>query len=476
MAFMSSDYFDLVVVGGGSAGYAAARTAAAEGLQVAVVEGAETMGGLCILRGCMPSKALLATASVATAIKRAHQFGLQTSGFSLSGKDIVARKAKHVGDFASYRQQQLEQGAFELIRGYAKFLAPRQIEVALRDGRRRCLSFQYALLATGSEIVHVNIDGLAAIGYLTSDEVLEMTEFPKSMVVLGGGAIALEMATYLAALGVETTLIQRSQHVLSDGDQDIAEAITEALESAGIRVHTDTKLQKAYRNEHGKVIEFQQNNVTKQVVCEEILQALGRQPAVNGLNLQSTGARLEGNKFEFAATQQVAGCDSLFVAGDVCGPHEIVHIAIQQGELAARNIARLLRDSAASLEAMDYRLRLFVVFTNPEVAVAGLSEADAKKTGIDYQVASYPFNDHGKSLVMEEIHGFVKLLADSADGKLIGGAVVGPHGAELIHEIVVALAAEMTAGQLANLPHYHPTLSEIWTYPAEELAEKLQTS
>jgi pyruvate/2-oxoglutarate dehydrogenase complex dihydrolipoamide dehydrogenase (E3) component len=160
----------------------------------------------------------------------------------------------------------------------------------------------------------------------------------------------------------------------------------------------------------------------------------------------------------------------IFAAGDVCGPFEVVHIAIQQGEVAARNAARLLAGGPEPLEQMDYRLKLFAVFSDPEVAVVGQGEAELRGQGVAFRAASYPFADHGKSLCMGETDGFVKLLAATGTGEILGGACVGPHAAELIHEIVVAMRFRATAAQLASTPHYHPTLSEIWTYPAEELA------
>jgi len=159
----------------------------------------------------------------------------------------------------------------------------------------------------------------------------------------------------------------------------------------------------------------------------------------------------------------------IFAAGDCTGQHEIVHVAIAQGELAARNAARGIRGSA-ELEEMDYRLKMFVVFTEPQVAVVGAGEQELREVGRPFLAARYPFKDHGKSLVMGETRGFVKLLAAPDSREILGGAVVGPHASDLIHEIAAAMGFRATAGQLAALPHYHPTLSEIWTYPAEELA------
>jgi pyruvate/2-oxoglutarate dehydrogenase complex dihydrolipoamide dehydrogenase (E3) component len=160
----------------------------------------------------------------------------------------------------------------------------------------------------------------------------------------------------------------------------------------------------------------------------------------------------------------------IFAAGDVAGPYEIVHIAIQQAEIATRNAARVIAGNGNDLEHVDYRLKLYAIFSDPEVAVCGSSEGELRDAKIPFRVAKYPFNDHGKSMCIGETDGFVKLMASEENGEILGGAVVGPHAAELIHEIIVAMRFRATAKQLAETPHYHPTLSEIWMYPAEELA------
>ena len=204
------------------------------------------------------------------------------------------------------------------------------------------------------------------------------------------------------------------------------------------------------------------------VEAAAILNALGRKPKVAGLGLENVGVDLADGVIAVNAHQQTS-TPTIFAAGDCCGPFEIVHLAIEQGERAARNAARLLQNDS-KLESMDYRLKLYVVFTEPQVAVVGLSESEARAKNIDHLVASYPFCDHGKSIIMDEMDGFVKLLADKSTREIIGGSVVGPDASELIHEVVVAMRFHATAGELATTPHYHPTLSEIWLYPAEELA------
>ena len=194
--------------------------------------------------------------------------------------------------------------------------------------------------------------------------------------------------------------------------------------------------------------------------------ALGRVPNTASLGLDQAGVTTERGRIVANELMQTSA-PHIYTAGDCTGPHEIVHLAVQQGEIAAHNIAQPGRP-----RRMDYRLLISVVFTEPQVAFVGLTEKEAKARGISFLAASYPFNDHGKSLIMEAKDGFVKLLADPKSGEILGGACVGPMGGELIHEIVAAMAKRMTVHELAAMPHYHPTLAEIWTYPAEELAGK----
>jgi pyruvate/2-oxoglutarate dehydrogenase complex dihydrolipoamide dehydrogenase (E3) component len=465
-----NDAYEFIVIGGGSAGYAAASTAARLGLKTAVIEGGNEVGGLCILRGCMPSKTLVESAHRAEAIRRAGEFGLHAEYIGANGGAIRARKRRLIGEFADYRRGQLEDGRFDFIRGRAEFVDGHHIDVRLRDGGLRRLRGETFLIATGSVIHCIDLPGLKETGYVTSDDVLDADEIPRSIIVLGGGAIGLELASFYAGVGSKVTVIQRSSQVLKENDADVAEAVTEGLESRGIEVLRDTKLLRVLKEGSRKRIVFVQNGEEREVEADEILCALGREPNVAPLSLDRAGVAKGNPGVAISATQQ-SQVSHIFAAGDVCGPHEIVHIAVQQGELAARNAARQLKRLGGDLEKMDYALKLFAVFCHPEVATVGLSEREAKLLHYDFLTAKYLFADHGKSMVRGETHGFVKLLADRSTRRILGAACVGPEAAELIHEIVVAMSFGATAGALARVPHYHPTLSEIWTYPAEELAE-----
>jgi pyruvate/2-oxoglutarate dehydrogenase complex dihydrolipoamide dehydrogenase (E3) component len=208
------------------------------------------------------------------------------------------------------------------------------------------------------------------------------------------------------------------------------------------------------------------------VVADEILSAMGRDPALKGLGLEKTGVKVVEGKLKIADTM-ATNVPHIFAAGDVTGLHEVVHIAIQQGEWAARNAVRLVRKSRKAPERSDYRLKALVAFTEPEIASVGLTEQEAKEQKIDYLTAQYPFNDHGKSQIKGADFGFVKLIAEKKRGEIIGAEIIGPHAADLIHELIAVMRYRGTVQELAAMPHYHPTLAEIITYPAEEIADEL---
>lgn len=459
--------YDFAVIGGGSAGYAAARTAASLGLRTAVIDGASELGGLCILRGCMPSKTLIHSANVALRARRAGTFGIRATLESVDTAAIRERKRTLIADFAGYRQGQLADGRFELLRGKAAFTGPHTLQVSLRDGGSLTVEARAILIATGSVIAWPDVPGLREANVWTSDTALDAPEVPDSFVVLGGGAIALEMAHYLEGIGRRVTVIQRSPHLLRGMDPDIGEVVRDSFVRRGMTIHTGTSLKRIEAKGGTRVVVFEKSGTEQTAEAAEILLALGRRAAVDGLNAECAGIRLENGHIGVAPTMQTS-VPHVFAAGDVCGKSDVVHVAIQQGEMAARNASNLLR-SAGSMESMDYRLNLFGVFTEPQAASVGMNEAEAAASGRPWRAASYPFNDHGKSMVMGETEGFVKMIADAGTGEILGASVVGPEATELIHEVAVAMHFRSTVRQFIEIPFYHPTLSEIWTYPAEDL-------
>jgi dihydrolipoamide dehydrogenase len=460
MSSIAACDFDVAIIGGGSGGYAAARTAAGEGLKTVVVEDGEEVGGLCILRGCMPTKALLYAAEVMHLCSHPEAFGIRTEGVTFDFSKVMARKNALIKDFADYRAQQLNSGKFKFIRAHARFVDAHT--VALSNGEK--LTSQHFIIATGSRVAPAPLPSLDDLGCLNSDSALKLTRLPRSIIILGAGAVGLEFAQFFARFGVKTTIIQRSPHVLHEMDSEAAAVIETVFRREGITVYTGTKLNDARRLGGAKEVFFTHEGETKRVLAEEVFFALGRVPNIATLALDKAGVELEYGRIKTNRKMQTT-TPHIYAAGDCTGLHEIVHIAVLHGETAAHNIAHPDRP-----KEMNYRLITEVVFTDPQIASVGLTEKSAQVQNIPYLVASYPFIEHGKSLIMEAKDGFVKLLADPKSGEILGGSCVGPMAGELIHEIIAAMAKRMTARELAAMPHYHPTLAEIWTYPAEELA------
>jgi pyruvate/2-oxoglutarate dehydrogenase complex dihydrolipoamide dehydrogenase (E3) component len=411
----------------------------------------------------MPTKALLYSAEVLYTIQNSAPVGLRACDITFDLKEIVARKDKLIQEFADYRQSQLESKRFDFIRAKATFKDPHTLE--LSNGQK--LRARHFVIATGSVQAVSPMPGLDEVGYITSDEAISLEKLPKSLIVLGGGAVGVEFAQFFCRLGVRVTLVQRSPQILKEEDADAAKVIEEVFRKEGMTVFTGTNLKDAWREGGMKGVSFECEGQTVRVAAEEILFALGRMPNTAELKLEKAGVQLSLGRF-LVNSEMRTNVPHIYAAGDCTGLHEIVHIAIQQGEIAAHNILQPER-----YRQMDYRLLTSVVFTDPQIGRVGLTESEARREKIPHISASYPFADHGKSMIMCSTDGFVKLLAEPKTGEILGGCCVGPHGGELIHEIIAAMHKRMTVQELAAMPHYHPTLAEIWTYPAEELAEKV---
>lgn len=454
---------DVIIIGGGSAGYAAARTAEAEGANVGIIDHGP-LGGLCILRGCMPTKAILRSSDIAAFIRRAPEFGLQTSNLQANLNAIIDRKNRLIKEFTDYRIQALQHPRFTLYQEHAHFISPTLIQAGPHQ-----LSAKAFIIATGSVISHVSIPGLEEAGYLTSDDALQLQTTPDSMIVLGGGAVGLELAQFFSRIGVKVSLIQRSEHIMSQADKDLALPVEAKLREEDMTIYTNTSIERITRSPEGhKTIHFLHHGQSQEVTAATILQALGRRPNIDGLQLEAAHVKIKNQTIVVTESMQTSQ-PHIYAVGDVNSQHEIVHIAIEQGEIAGWNAVH----SDQPAKQYNDRLKAQVVFTDPQIASVGLSEGECRTHNIPFLVASYPFNDHGKSLCLGELHGHVKILCHPHSGEILGGHIVGPEASELIHEIIAIMYFHGTVRDLLRMPHYHPTLAEILTYPAEELSDKL---
>jgi pyruvate/2-oxoglutarate dehydrogenase complex dihydrolipoamide dehydrogenase (E3) component len=457
------EQFDYIVIGGGSGGYAAARTAREVCDRVAIIDGAKELGGLCILRGCMPSKTLIYSAEVLHLAQKGKDFGLDIPSAEADMPRLHERKLRTIEEFASYRKEQLESDRFTLFRNHAKFVDPNTIE--LDDGTR--LTADHFMIATGSVVAVPSVPGLADVPFWTSDDVLEMDSLPEEIIVLGGGIVACELGQFLRRIGSKVIQIQRSPNILKEASPEAARAVEAEMRAEGVELYTGTKLEQVAHGEDGFSVRFKQGETTHSAQAPHLVNCLGRTPATSGLGLKEAcvalwpSGHIACDEFQTTSNPKISAC------GDAAGPHEIVHVAILQGELAARHA------TGRAAEPVNYDTLLGVVFTDPQIGHVGLGEAELKQRGIDYLAADYPFDDHGKSILMEAKSGYVKVLAERATGVVLGAECVGKDAGELIHSMAVAVSLRATVRDLLKVHWYHPTLSEIWTYPLEDIFDEI---
>ena len=453
---------DLVVVGAGSGGFAAARTARDLNADVALVDHGP-LGGLCILRGCMPSKTLLASSDAVYDMREAGELGIHAGNISIDFPHIMRRKRELIKGFADYRIEGIEQ--FPLYAGHARFLSDRELAV----GDDVVLEADRFIIATGSVVAPASaVHGLQDAGYIDSDGALELQELPESLIVMGGGYIGCELGQFFARMGVKTSIVLRSAHLLSGEDHDIGEALTQYYIDEGIDVHTRTQICGVSKRDGKKILHVRREGVDGELVADELLYCLGRVPNVAGLQCEKAG--IECHPITGISTDDTMRTTNpnIYAIGDVAAKHMLVHVAIYEGEIAARNAL------TGADERAEYDLvKTHTVFSDPQVAIVGETERTLQTKGIAYVKGTYDFAEHGKAMCLNKTKGFVKMMASAEDGKILGAAILGPHGSDLIHEVIVAMYYGATVKQFMAIPHLHPTLAEIWTYPAEECAGKL---
>ena len=461
---MSTEHFDFIVIGGGSAGYAAARTAREVLDRVAIVDSNEQLGGLCILRGCMPSKTLIYSAEVLHHAQQGKLFGLNIPEAKADMAALHQRKVDTIKEFADYRVESLESDRFTLFRHRAEFTGPKTIK--LDDGRE--LTADKILISTGSVVQWPSIPGLTDLdGVWTSDDVLDLDFLPESVIMLGGGIVACELAQFLNRVGSKVIQIQRSQHILKETSPEAAKVIETVFRNEGIDLHTGTKIESIRKEGDEFVVVFEQAGKSIERRSTHLVNALGRSPNTKGLKLEVSGIKLRDSGHIKTGDYNQTDNPDVYAAGDVSGPNEIVHVAIIQGESAAKHAT-----GRASRKPADWNF-LGVIFTDPQVAIAGKNGSELKDEGIDFVSADYPWDDHGKSILMEAKHGYVRVLADRK-GLILGAEIVGKDAGEIIHAFSVAIQMKATVLDLLNTSWYHPTLSEMVTYPLEEIAEGLE--
>ncbi|MAF51243.1 MAG: dihydrolipoyl dehydrogenase [Nanoarchaeota archaeon] len=451
--------YDLVVIGGGSAGYSAAMTAIEHNKKVCVIEKGP-FGGLCILKGCMPSKTLIHSARISEEIKNAHKYGINVSGkTTFDIPKLINRKNKIIQGFANYRLQVLKKNRkdIDMVTGEAKFVSKDEVEV-----NGKIIKGKNFLISTGSRGFTPPIEDLIDIGFITSDEALEMKTLPKSIVCLGGGPVSLEMAYYFHNMGVETTVIQRSKTLLNNNDEDLGKSLEESLTKSGIKIYTDTSIRKFSKDDSLKVVDFDHKKKKVKIKAEEILLAFGRIPNVDKLDLDKIGLKTD-NKGVPTLNEYLQTSEShIYAAGDANGLLEVVNVAVEHGRIAAENMF-------GKKQKINYNKFPMAVFTHPEVAWIGVSEKEAKEKNLKVKIGKLNYEDLGKAICYGEEDGFIKFIVEKKTNKILGVSIIGHLASDIIHEAVPLLYYNATLEDLSEMQHIHPTFGEIYSYLVEEM-------
>lgn len=450
--------FDVIVIGAGSAGRYGARAAAEQGAKVALIE-TGPFGGLCILKGCMPTKAYLRSAELVGLIQRGPALGVYTDGkIRIDFEHIKKRKDQLITEMAGYAKQGIEsEENITLLTGTARFLSPEKIQV----GETHYCCKKY-LIATGSKETIPALPGLAETGFITSDDALGMEKLPASLILLGGGVEALEFGQFFHRMSVKTTIIQRSAHLLSAEDPDVGECLGDIFIKDGIDLYTGTAIQHITTHEGQKCVAFEQEGQNILVEAEEILVVTGRTGNSADLGLDLAGVETDKRGIRVNAYLQTSN-KNIYAAGDVTGVNLVVNVATHQGRVAGSNLIQGPREKA------NYRVIPVAVFTDPQFAKVGISEKEARARGIAVRVGKYPFDDLGKAIVTNQTEGFIKILADVKSGEILGTQIVGAEASNLIHQAAIAMHYRATLKDYANIAHIHPTLAEIMLYLVDDM-------
>jgi dihydrolipoamide dehydrogenase len=466
---LSSEDFDVTVIGSGPGGYVAAIRASQLGLKVACVERDPIgTGGTCLLRGCIPTKALLHTADLYDDLKKGKEYGIVADNIGIDFAGVMARKQRIVTRLSKGIEGYLfKKNKITLFKGHGRLEGGKTVVVKAADGTETKVATRNVILATGSRprtLPGLTPDGSAII---TSDEILELKQQPKSLIVIGAGAVGIEFASIFARFGAATTVIELLPRVLPLEDEEIS-AEAQKLLAKYMTIHTGARTEGALKTAHGVEVAFRnQAGEAKSVTAELLLVAVGRGPVTDGLNLESTKVQLEKG---YVRTNASLATDEpgVFAIGDVVTidgkPHpQLAHVASHEGIGVAERIA------GKKTEPLNYDRVPSATYCQPEVAGVGLTEAEAKKRGYDVKVGRFNFGNLAKPRIIGHDAGLVKVVSDGKYDEVLGVHMVGPHATDLIAEACVALQLESTTEEIMRTIHPHPTLSEALMQAAESV-------
>lgn len=453
--------FKVGILGGGPGGYVCALRAAQLGLSVVLVEG-ERLGGTCLNRGCIPTKALVKSAEVWRELKHAEEFGITLGDKSFDFEKIMSRKDRVVNTLVGGIEQLVKAGKIQVFKGWGEVKEPGKIEVETESGRVS-IEVDELVLATGSVPARLPIPGSDYSGVVTSDEILEMKTLPERLVIIGGGVIGLEFASIYQEFGVKVTVVEMLPALLANIDEEIPKRLTPLLKRSGMEIMTKTMVKEIKQGEGGLLVVVEDAKGIKEIPADQVLLSTGRKPYLRGVDVEALGLKTERGAV-LVNPQMQTSVPNVYAIGDVTGGMMLAHVASMQGMVAAEHIA-------GHPVEMRYRAIPSAIFTYPEIATVGETEQAIKTSGRSYKVSKFPFSANGKALALGETIGLVKILADE-QGTVLGASIMGPQASSLIQELVLAVEKGLKGDELARTIHAHPTLPEAVMEAAHGILEK----
>ena len=454
---------DVAIIGGGPGGYVAAIKAAHLGLKAVLIE-KDKLGGVCLNRGCIPTKALVGTAELLNQLQRAKEFGIQVKEYSYDFPAIMKRKEMIAKRMSSGVGQLMKANQIRVIQGEGNILEPGVVEVINIEGKKELIKTENIIIATGSSVMKIPIPGLENEGVIDSDGALSLSELPTKMIIIGGGVIGIEFAGIFKAMGVEVTVVEMLPRILLPIDEEIANRLAFILKRQGIKILTNSKVEGIEKTNQNFKVLISNPEGKQRLETEKVLLAAGRVPDFGNINVQKLGIELEGRAIKVDQKMRT-NIPGIYAVGDVVGKIMLAHVASREGIVAVENIS-------GKEVLMDYKVVPNCVFSLPEVASVGLTEEEARKKYDQIKVSKFPYLANGKALGMGETEGMVKIIADSDTSELLGLHILGAHASDLIAEGTLALSMEATAEEIVITIHAHPTLAETIAEAAEGIIGK----
>jgi len=454
---------DVVIIGGGPGGYVAAIKAAHLGLKAVLVE-KDKLGGVCLNRGCIPTKALVSTAELLNHFQRAEEFGIQVKDCSFDFPAVMKRKDLITRRLSSGVELLMKANQVRVVRGEGQIVEPGKVEITDSAGKKEVIKTKNIIIATGSSVMKLPLPGMNSEGVITSDEALSLSELPSRMLIVGGGVVGIEFAGIFKALGVEVTVVEMLPRILLPIDEEISRRLTQLLKRKGIEILTDCKVKEIKKTNQNLEVLVSTVDGEKKLKTEKVLSAAGRVPELGNIDVQRLGIELDRKAIKVDEKMRT-NIPGIYAVGDVVGKIMLAHVASREGIVAVENIS-------GKEVSMDYKVVPNCVFSMPEVASVGLTEEEARKENDNIKVSKFPFMANGKALSMGETEGMVKIIADADTSELLGVHILGAHASDLIAEGTLALSMEATAEEIVNTIHAHPTLAEAIAEAAEGIAGK----